>query len=59
MGSKRVDKKKHEVVSDGQALILYADSHLKTIKQKQVKNRLFERGRPGDQDDSFDSLLDH
>ena len=43
MGERFVDKKKREVTYTGQALVVYADSHLKTIQQKKVKNRMFER----------------
>jgi prepilin-type N-terminal cleavage/methylation domain-containing protein len=43
MGERFVDQKKHEVTYTGQALVVYADGHLKTIQQKKVRNRFFER----------------
>jgi prepilin-type N-terminal cleavage/methylation domain-containing protein len=43
MGTKFVDRKKHELTSTGQALLLFADGHLKTMRQKQVKNGMFDR----------------
>jgi prepilin-type N-terminal cleavage/methylation domain-containing protein len=51
MGAKHVDKKKHEVTSEGQALVVYADGHLKTVRQKQVKNKHFTRGEAWDQEE--------
>jgi prepilin-type N-terminal cleavage/methylation domain-containing protein len=47
--SKKVDTRRHEVTSDGQALVVYADGHLKTLRQGQTKNRVFERGEWGDE----------
>ena len=44
MGDRNVDKKKHTVDWTGQALVVYADGHLRTIKQKEVKDEMFERG---------------
>jgi prepilin-type N-terminal cleavage/methylation domain-containing protein len=43
MGTKTVDVKKHEVNSTGIALFVFADGHLKSLHQKNVKNRMFER----------------
>ncbi|HWA82830.1 MAG TPA: type II secretion system protein [Fimbriimonadaceae bacterium] len=43
MGTKAFDKKKHEVTSTGLALIVFADGHLKSLRQPQIKNKMFER----------------
>jgi prepilin-type N-terminal cleavage/methylation domain-containing protein len=55
MGERFVDSKKREVTYTGQALVVYADSHLKTIHQKKVKNRMFERYSSADglEDDHY------
>lgn len=50
MGTKAVDKKKHEVTSTGLALVVFADGHLKSMRQTQIKNRMFERYPLPDED---------
>lgn len=43
MGLRTVDVRRHEVTSTGVAMVVFADGHLKSLTQKQVKNKNFVR----------------
>jgi prepilin-type N-terminal cleavage/methylation domain-containing protein len=43
MGVRTVDEHRHEVTSTGEALVVFADGHLRSVSQKEVKNKAFMR----------------
>lgn len=57
MGEKRVNPRKREVTSTGNALVVFVDGHLKAYKQDAVKQEMFERGEPTSWDEIVDSDL--
>lgn len=51
MGVRTIDEHRHEVTSTGVALVVYADGHLKSVSQKEVKNKTFARNADWEQDE--------
>jgi hypothetical protein len=56
MGERKVDLRRHEVTSTGEALVVFADGHLKSVSQKEVKNKAFMRNPEWDTEEQLSGL---